>query len=232
MSANLTELTEIVYLTIFPPDGRIPLKAKANLPAIDSRIKEIEKLAAGKVLEGQGRRISDKVASQMLTQQIVQLRDSCSPPMGYREIMRQLGDQITPDAARNRYDDFKRPPLRKESYKAISGAIYTTPPEEQQKNMARTTKHKDSLHPEPTTNPSLPGVEGAPETARANPRGSPEEKPPAPTSISRADLNIKIWDAWQNGNSPERISQDLNAEGYYYDTRQVTNRLRQQGAPL
>jgi len=132
MSANLTELTAVVYLTIFPPDGRIPLKAKANIPAIDSRIMEIEKLATGKVMEGQKRRISDKAASQMLTQQIVQLRDSCSPPMGYREIMRQLGDQITPDAARNRYDDFKHTALM-EGRQTILGAIYTTPPEVLQK---------------------------------------------------------------------------------------------------
>jgi hypothetical protein len=80
----------------------------------------------------------------------------------------------------------------------------------------------DPVHPEATASPSLPDVEGAPEGAAR----------PAPKSITRADLNIRIWDAYQAGDSIEKISADLNSEGYYYDERQVRNRLRQQGADL
>jgi hypothetical protein len=59
-----------------------------------------------------------------------------------------------------------------------------------------------------------------------------QEAKPAPKSISRADLNIRIWDAYHAGDSIEKISADLNSEGYYYDERQVRNRLKQQGVQL
>ena len=117
---NVT-LSEVVYRAIFPPEGAIPLKAKRNIQAIDARIKEIKELAEGKAVEGMTRRISSLSESKRLTEQIVQLRDSCSPPMSYREIMRQLGYCITPDAARNRYDDYKKRMLRQEGYSALTG---------------------------------------------------------------------------------------------------------------
>ena len=86
---------------------------------------------------------------------------------------------------------------------------------------------------------SHPGVEGAPVTvareASRPTRGTPEESSeakPEPKRISRADLNIRIWDAWKAGDDPAKISEDLNEEGYYYDERQVVNRLKQQGAKL
>lgn len=114
-------LSEVVYKAIFPPEGAIPLKAKRNIQAIDARIKEIEELAEGRAVEGMTRRISSRSESQSLTEQIVQLRDSCNPPMSYREIMKRLGHVITPDAARNRYDDYKQKLLNAEAYAAISG---------------------------------------------------------------------------------------------------------------
>lgn len=120
MNAAAT-LSEVVYRTIFPPEGSIPLKAKRNIQAIDARIKEIEQLAEGKAVEGMTRRIGSKAESQRLTEQIVQLRDSCNPPMSYREIMKRLGHVITPDAARNRYDDYKQKLLNAEAYAAMSG---------------------------------------------------------------------------------------------------------------
>jgi hypothetical protein len=89
-----------------------------------------------------------------------------------------------------------------------------------------------STHPNSAPDPSLPGVEGAPEAARAHPRGTPEEGRQAPKSISRADLNIRIWNAHQAGDSIAKISEDLNLDGFYYDERQVRNRLSQQGAKL
>jgi hypothetical protein len=114
-------LSEVVYKTIFPPDGAIPLKAKRNIQAIDARIKEIEELSTGKAIEGMTRRIADLSESKHLTEQIVRLRDSCNPPMSYREIMKHLGHVITPDAARNRYDDYKQKLLKVEAYTAMSG---------------------------------------------------------------------------------------------------------------
>lgn len=119
MSAK--SLSEVVYKAIFPPEGAIPLKAKRNIQAIDARIKEIEDLAEGRAVEGMTRRISSRSESQSLTEQIVQLRDSCNPPMSYREIMKRLGHVITPDAARNRYDDYKQKLLNAEAYAAMSG---------------------------------------------------------------------------------------------------------------
>lgn len=359
MSAK--SLSEVVYNQIFP-GGLIPLKCKDNIAAIDARIQEIRELATGKVLEGMNRRIKGREASQRLTDQIVALRESCSPPMSYREIMRRLGNVITPDAARNRYDDFvaaKKGAAMQEGHAATSGeaiqnsdATLRNVAEEQKINScdhivepdemilielkpvekaepaqddgpesARTgsgtiresqtveaeattrnsriveisgevsgparnkygrfeepvdpatdaeiirmsrdglgcrqisaklqekgilitwqrvrgrityhAKQEKAKQPEPdepkaAKYPSLPGGEGA----KLEARGTPEEERPAPRSISRADLNIKIWDAYQAGDTIEKISADLNSEGYYYDERQVRNRLKQQGADL
>ena len=132
MSSNLTE---VVYNQIFP-GGMIPLKCKDNIPAIDARIQEIEELATGKVLEGTNRR-HGKAESRILTEQIIQLRESCSPPMSYREIMNKLGNVITPDAARNRYDDYKHAKeaatMQKKGGDALLGAFYPTPTKELEK---------------------------------------------------------------------------------------------------
>ncbi len=117
MSANT--LTDAVYNCIFP-GGLIPIRCKDNIAAIDARIQEIEELAQGKIIEGMNRRIKSREASQRLTEQIVALRDSCSPPMSYREIMRRLGNVITPDAARNRYDDFTA--MKKEVIEKINSS--------------------------------------------------------------------------------------------------------------
>lgn len=446
-------LQEAVYGQIFP-GGMIPVACKDNISAIDARIREIEQLAKGVPLLGEVRRLT-KRNSLALTDRIIELRESCSPPMGYKEIMRRLGNVVSPEAARNRYDDAVRARevavMQKEGYAAISGeailaGTHRTPPEVQEKidssdhvsaatkmipaseiavtaqdgkskeietvflpaaqpalrdakplqiedgtiresqivqeseevkpddatlcNVAEVTSEVekevtseatkqpqnsikmdltqkgkydryavpvpdevadevfrmydggldvrrisetltkkgilidwrrvrgiisnagkknrtgtpqtpdtsdvadtstrrrakdareearkaeeaalrsaaakegfgplsdqaratecDPAQPEAAKPQSLPGAEGAQDDARANPRGTPEEKP-KPKSISRADLNIRIWDAYQAGDSVEKISADLNLEGYYYDERQVRNRLKQQGAEL
>jgi len=360
-------LQDAVYGAIFP-GGMIPLRCKDLIPAIDARIKEIAELAEGKIIEGMNRRLA-KSESLALTEQIIQLRDSCEPPMSYREIMRRLGNCISPDAARNRYDDAKKAredaAMQQEGHAAISGEAiragrYTTPPEVQGKinssdhvgepnklipatedgnrkenetDIAATAPpalqeaqsqqseeatiregkivqeiqedkrdltakqaghingpkipHSEDdyimqlrvegklfreihdaiqakgivctlddvtaryqsekkkraqaapIQPEPPTDPSQPGAEGAQEPARANPRGTPEAKQSAPTtpkpdpkSISRAELDEKIWKAWKAGKTPDEISNDLCAEGLYYGKKSVELRLRQQGADL
>ncbi|MHB8118622.1 MAG: hypothetical protein ACYDHX_07855 [Methanothrix sp.] len=38
-------LQEVIYLHVFPPDGSIPFKAKANIASIDARIWEIDSWA-------------------------------------------------------------------------------------------------------------------------------------------------------------------------------------------
>ncbi|MCK9570805.1 hypothetical protein M0R72_17785 [Candidatus Pacearchaeota archaeon] len=150
-------LQDAVYGAIFP-GGMIPLRCKDLIPAIDARIKEIAELAEGKTIEGMNRRLG-KADSQALTEQIVQLRDSCEPPMSYREIMRRLGNVISPDAARNRYDDVKRAAkdaeMQREGYAALSGeaiqaGTYKTPPEVQEKiNLARNVQREETVSPKP-----------------------------------------------------------------------------------
>ena len=353
-------LSEIVYNHLFP-SGSIPIKLLGSIPEIDTMLREIKDLAAGKAPAIHHRRISDADASQRLTDQIVELRESCDPPMTYQEIVNRLGNLITKDAARDRYSKAtmaaRKAAMQKEGYAAISGesiqnGTYQTPPDvleridstdhipDATKLMQPETASSDQLvepdkliqeakpphvedptdrnfrivqesggvkpddakkvsdltpseigkingprishdwdefllaekesgkslkdilaelrskgidcsladvtnrvyvvknkreaakkvapaQPEATTPQSPPGVEGAQEAARSNPRGSPEEKPPAPKSITRADLNIRIYDAWQKGDSIERISAELNADGYYYDeTAGSANRLK------
>jgi hypothetical protein len=62
----------------------------------------------------------------------------------------------------------------------------------------------------------------------------PEDKTskPGPKCISRAELDQKIWAAWKAGKTPDQISDELCAEGYYYGRGSVAARLRAQGAKL
>ena len=129
-------LQEVVYHHLFP-GGSIPLAQKDIIPAIDARVREIELLAKGEPIIGESRRLT-KTESSLLIDRIIELRDICNPPMGYREIMRRLGNAVSPEAARNRYDDAMKPgkllPCRKEGYAVISGeavlaGTYTTPPD-------------------------------------------------------------------------------------------------------
>jgi hypothetical protein len=403
----MSTLSEIVYSHLFP-GGMIPLACKNNLPAIDARISEIEFLAAGKPFDG-----SKRAASKLLTEQVVQLRDSCSPPMPWAEIARRIGGKMTTDAARNRYVDYKAAQkakaMQQEGYAALSGQAiqegrYTTPPEVREKiessdhistatNMidrgndhlvepdemmpnaddaekiagARNVLCEETISPEPhkvltlgtvregrrilrrmglaataedgkckenetvisaaaqpalldakppqveeatvrnsqmvqktedvkpalkiphsederifreresgkpikdiaddlrkdgykatpanvqsryytvqaqhareqaqpkqpeaTQDPSLPGAEGAQTVARANPRGTPEEKP-EPKSISRVELDDRVWKAWKAEKNITKITDNLNAEGYYVGEERVRRSLLQQGAKL
>jgi hypothetical protein len=417
-------LQEAVYGQIFP-GGMIPVACKDNIPAIDARIREIEQLAKGVPLLGEVRRLT-KRDSLALTDRIIELRESCSPPMGYKEIMRRLGNVVSPEAARNRYDDAKRAmeaaTMQKEGYAAISGetmglhgpnpirppapiddsghfsgstnmieredhfvglgkmvpnacddpgtpvyqrvsagvtpaekietdilpaaqpALLETKPDDVDRpytdrsdatpkilkdpilsehptirdsrivqkpgevkpddatlrNVAadipesikgmklsdfengkgplrqdqkdkilemwdqgfkvpdiqcslgikdgrkitgvirarelhkkKGPQNEALVQPEAAKPQSLPGAEGAPEPARANPRGTPE-KGPEPKSISRAELDEKIWKSWDNGKgkTPIQISDELCEEGLYYGEQSVVRRLRQQGARI
>jgi hypothetical protein len=136
-----TKLSEAVYGCIFP-GGLIPLKCKDNLPAIDHKIREIEVLATGQIIEGQGRRIIEKTVSAELTQRIVELRESENPPLKYSEIMDILGNQISPDAARDRYErhvkKVQQANANAEGYASLSGqaiqeGTYKTPVAVQEK---------------------------------------------------------------------------------------------------
>jgi hypothetical protein len=117
----MSNLADTIYKELFPPDGAIPLKARGNLLAIESRIKEIQMLADGQVVEGMNRRLNNRSESLRLTMQIAALRDSCDPPMSYREILKQLGAPITPDAARSRYDKLKKAEALKKQFQGING---------------------------------------------------------------------------------------------------------------
>jgi hypothetical protein len=55
---------------------------------------------------------------------------------------------------------------------------------------------------------------------------------PESKSISRAELDQKIWAAWKAGKTPKDISDELCSEGYYYGEQRVRRMLLQQGADL
>lgn len=57
-------------------------------------------------------------------------------------------------------------------------------------------------------------------------------EPPAAQSISRADLDAKIWNLHRAGKNPEEISDALYSEGLYYSEKSVRVRLISQGAKL
>jgi hypothetical protein len=69
----------------------------------------------------------------------------------------------------------------------------------------------------------------------------PEEEPqeaettddrPEPVSISRKELDLRIWDMWKAGETLDGISDILYSEGLYYSAKSVRVRLLSQGAKL
>jgi hypothetical protein len=101
---------------------------------------------------------------------------------------------------------------------------------------AKRSKPQENVAPEAPTSPSHPGVEGAKGIAReaSGPtRGTPEEKSPAPKSISRAELDAKIWEMYTKEKlTAEEISDRLYSEGLFYSEKSVHIRLISQGALL
>jgi hypothetical protein len=94
------------------------------------------------------------------------------------------------------------------------------------------------VFPGATTAPSLPGVEGAQDAARANPRGTPEEKPPAPSKPDpKLDyhevVDAKIIDMKKRGMLNHEIAQALERNpGGSWTTQKVDARwteLKRQG---
>ncbi len=55
---------------------------------------------------------------------------------------------------------------------------------------------------------------------------------PEPRSISRKELDLRIWDMWRAGKTLEEISEILYSEGLYYSAKSVRVRLLSQGAKL
>lgn len=55
---------------------------------------------------------------------------------------------------------------------------------------------------------------------------------PEPVSISRKELDLRIWDMWRAGKTLDEISDILYSEGLYYSAKSVRVRLLSQGAKL
>lgn len=53
-----------------------------------------------------------------------------------------------------------------------------------------------------------------------------------PSSLSRAELDHRIWEEWKDGLTPKEISDRLCAEGFYYSPGTIRSRLIAQGASL
>lgn len=58
------------------------------------------------------------------------------------------------------------------------------------------------------------------------------EDRPEPRSISRKELDLRIWDMWRAGKTLDEISDILYSEGLYYTAKSVRVRLLSQGAKL
>ena len=59
-----------------------------------------------------------------------------------------------------------------------------------------------------------------------------ETEKPEPVSISRKELDLRIWDMWKAGKTLDEISDILYSEGLYYSPKSVRVRLLSQGATL
>ena len=115
-----------VYSLLFP-GGQLPLDLKHNLGSIDSRIAEIHSLAEGNRPASKQRRIVEPTESANLTRRIIELRDGLGTP-SWRDIAKELGNSISSDAIRCRYQDAKALQKKSESFveaaaqPALSGA--------------------------------------------------------------------------------------------------------------
>ena len=67
----------------------------------------------------------------------------------------------------------------------------------------------------------------SPEPEEEEPRDRPE-----PVSISRKELDLRMWDMHRAGKTVDEISEVLYSEGLYYSPNSVRTRLRAQGAEV
>lgn len=61
---------------------------------------------------------------------------------------------------------------------------------------------------------------------------APVQEAAEPVSISRKELDLRIWDMWRAGKTLDEISDILYSEGLYYSAKSVRVRLLSQGAKL
>jgi len=88
--------------------------------------------------------------------------------------------------------------------------------------------------PEQEDKAGLPSEKAPPPEPPAEPPAQSAiiQERPAAKSISRAELDAKIWALHKAGMSPEEISDKLYGEGLYYSAKSVRVRLISQGAGL
>jgi hypothetical protein len=122
------------------------------------------------------------------------------------------------------------------SWQRVRSVLATTARLTAKAERTKTAENVAPAHPEEPTSQSPPGVEGTQGIAReaSGPtRGTPEEKPPTPKSISRAELDAKIWEMYiKEKLTEEAISDRLYAEGLFYSEKSVHIRLISQGAAI
>jgi len=238
---------------IFGPS--IPLEKAAVLPEIMGHIRAIDDLLQGKTMRQARKRISDPAISGPINRRIEELYAEISRdrpdiagkiwPKIAAAISQGFGVTISPDACRGRYKDAMERKaaaiMQQEGYAALSGeaiqaGTYTTPPEVLQ----LATKEKPA---EPAVDPT-PGEQADKSDAPSEkvlPPEPPAEPPtqsaiiqerPAPQSLTRAELDAKMWALHMAGKTPEEISDALYSEGLYYSEKSVRVRLISQGAML
>ena len=61
---------------------------------------------------------------------------------------------------------------------------------------------------------------------------APVREAAEPVSVSRKELDLRIWDMWKAGETLDDISDILYSEGLYYSPKSVRVRLLSQGAKL
>lgn len=85
---------------------------------------------------------------------------------------------------------------------------------------------KSKVKPEPKKDNEPEPAAEEPQVAEAT------DDHPEPVSISRKELDLRMWDLHQTGKTPEEISDILFSEGLYYKPKSVRIRLLSQGAKL
>jgi hypothetical protein len=215
-------------------------------PELQGKVELIVEAAAAPALSEAKPELSEKPAIQEEKQPENKETDIKGPGAGKRKMTpSQRGHLIGPKIPHSEDEFIYAEKQLGKTFKQISDALHQkgiecTFVDVSTRYYAEKRKRiQENVAPEAAADPSPPGVEGAPlaeaREASGPTRGTPEEAEegkPEPRSISRIERDNLIWNLWKEGKTPEEISDQIYAEGLYYDARAVRRILLQQGASL
>jgi len=211
---------EILKL-VFPPNGDIPASRIFDIGRVAHHIDKLYQLKIG---------VQDD--DEETIKRIVELRDGTTGPNGnpptWESIAEILGAGHTEHSVRNRYRRYK-----KRIYRA-NKLSDTEKASDQPKGCESESRAEACLMPGPGVTPksqTLPKttVAAAIPVVKID---DAEDDGPRSKGMSRAELDIYMWELWNAGKNTAQIKEKLHSEGYYLSESAITSRLNAQGCSI